>query len=309
MKCTRCGKNDSVIELKYNGERLCRECFNVFFEKRVRRTIRINRLLKADDTVVVGLSGGKDSAVVLHILKKLSERVPESSLTAVTIDEGIRGYSNEALKACKRICKKIGVENKVYSFKKEFGLTLDQMVGKEGTADMPACSYCGVLRRRLLNDKARELHADKLATGHNLDDEIQVGLMNYIRGDFERIARMGAEVGTLNEKKFVPRIKPLRDSPESEVVLYAKLNGLEFNVKKCPHNKTALRQTLRACLNDIDERHPGSKFQLLRSIDDLIPVMRKQYAGGKIGFCSRCSEPSSSSVCRVCEITEAVRKR
>ena len=183
--CSNCKKFPPVIELRYSGESLCRRCFSRLFEKRVRKTIRVNHLLNKNDRVAVALSGGKDSVTLLKIMHTLFEKAPKSKLIAITVDEGIHGYREKTLKVAKKVCDELKVEHHVYTFKKEIGMTLDKMI-KKSIADRkpPACSFCGVFRRKILNETARELKVDKLATGHNLDDEIQVTLMNFIRGDF-----------------------------------------------------------------------------------------------------------------------------
>ena len=88
-----------------------------------------------------------------------------------------------------------------------------------------------MLRKNILNKAARELGADKIAIGHNLDDESQTILMNYMRGDIGRLKRMIP--GTI-QKGMIPRIKPLRSIPEKEVALYAFLNGLPVSMDECP---------------------------------------------------------------------------
>ncbi len=302
MMCSRCNKK-AVIELKYSGEFLCKSCFLELFEKRVRRTIRVNKLLKNTDKTAVALSGGKDSAVVLYILNELSKKAPKSELIAITIDQGIERLQKSGLNAAKSLCKKLGVEHYIYSFWEEFGTTLDEIV--EGSKKLenpaPACSYCGVLRRKLLNEKARELGVTKIATGHNLDDEIQTAMMNFIRGDLDRIARMGPLVGVIEDKNFIPRIKPLRECPENEVELYARLRELKFQSVRCPYSEDAFRRTVREVVNTIEERHPGSKFQILKSTDRLIKTLRKKRFG-KIGKCKICGNPTSGEICKFCEI-------
>lgn len=309
--CSRCRKGEPVVELKYSGEFLCRKCFNRLFESRVRKTIRVNRLLKYDDHVGVAVSGGKDSLTILSILHGLSKKAPKSRLTAITIDEGVRGYRSKTLKSAKELCNKLGVEHHIYSFREEFDLTLDEMIRKARLRgdETPACSFCGVLRRRLLNDNARALGVSKLATGHNLDDEIQASLMNYIRGDLERIERMGAEVGVIKSSKFVPRIKPLRECPEREVALYAILNGINVDFQECPYSREAFRVTVRDMINHLEEKHSGSKYQLLRTTDKLVGILREYYTGSKkeINECSRCGELTSGEVCKTCQIIGRLR--
>jgi uncharacterized protein (TIGR00269 family) len=128
--------------------------------------------------------------------------------------------------------------------------------------------------------------------------------MNFIRGDLDRMVRMGPLVGVVTDEKFIPRIKPLRECPENEVELYANLKGLEFKSGRCPYSKEAFRGTIRGMVNGIEEKHPGSKFQILRSTDELIKKLRGKRFGRieKIGRCRICGDPTSGETCRFCEI-------
>lgn len=321
MKCSKCNSN-AIIELRYSREFLCRNCFIRLFEKRVRRTIRNNRLFGTDDKIAVAVSGGKDSVTVLKILNDLSKKINPKfrefrgfdfplenrinrEVIAITVDEGIKGYRNGTLKVAKSICRKLGVKHYIFSFKDEIGLTLDGIVKrvKKLKISTPPCSYCGVFRRDILNRKARELGVTKLATGHNLDDEIQASLMNFIRGDLKRIARMDAEVGIIKDEKFVQRIKPLRECPEKGIALYAILNNFGINFLQCPYSGYAFRETIRDFTNELENKHPGSKFQILRSTDELVPILRNAYeTGERPKNCKICNELTSGKICRSCEM-------
>jgi uncharacterized protein (TIGR00269 family) len=309
MQCSQCTK-ESAAELKYSKIFLCRQHFISLFEKRVRHTIRQNKLLRHDDRIAVGLSSGKDSAVLLKILSGLTKKVRKTSIFAVTIDEGISGYSELVLETSRALCEEMNVEHHVFSFRDEIGMTLDGLVNKmKNFESQPSvCSYCGVLRRNLLNIKARELGATKLAIGHNLDDECQVMLMNLIRGDLNRITRMGTLVGVIRDGKFVPKIKPLRECPEDEIRLYANLNEIKFNSLKCSYAQQSFRSTIRKALNDIEEKHPGSKFQLLKSTDELIPVLREAHKIEELpNNCKICGELASGEVCKFCELLQKLK--
>jgi len=309
MACSRCKKKE-IITLPYVQQRLCPDCFAEFFERRVRKTIRNNHLLDPEDKTAVALSGGKDSMTVLTILQKLSEKAPNSELFAIVIDEGVPGYRDELMKIGKRYCEELGVPCYVFSFKKELGMTVMQMIKKaqKKHLDMQPCSYCGVFRRQLLNKKARELGADKIATGHNLDDECETALMNFLKGDVSRIARAGATVGVVRSELFVPRVKPLRETPEEEVALYAKIKKIPIVAGRCPYSQDSFRTTVNKTLTGLERRYPGMRFQILSSIDQLIPILKASPLVAKDGNASwkpricKCGEVASGDSCKFCEM-------
>jgi uncharacterized protein (TIGR00269 family) len=298
MTCSRC-KNKEVIELPYVNQSLCEECFVKFFEKRIRRTIRRHELLDTHDKVAIALSGGKDSMTCLHMLSKLSKKAPKSKLFAIIINEGSGHYRDRLVKTAVEYCEILKVPCHVFSFEEEIGATIQEVMKRAKKIDntMPSCSYCGVFRRQILNTKARELGATKLVTGHNLDDEVQTGLMNFLRGDAYRIARAGAVVGAIGHEKFVPRIKPLRETPEAEVKLYTQILEIPTAYCACPYNTEAFRVTMKKTVLDLAKKYPGTRYQTLASIDELTPILAEHYIG-KEGqapeICEECGEVSSS---------------
>ena len=305
--CSRC-KTPAEIELKYSGLSLCKKCFLKFFESRVRKTIRLHNLIKSDDRVAVALSGGKDSASVLYILKKISEKIPSLEIFAVTIDEGA---DSESLKAASSLCFDLGVEHHIFSFKEETGHTLFEIVEKiispsEENLSRP-CTYCGIIRRDILNRKVRELGGTKIATGHNLDDEVQVAMMNFIKSDIKRMARLGFSVGMVDNPLFVPKIKIFCECPEREVKLYAELNNIKFSKKVCPYSADSFRGSVKEAVNLIEKNHTGSKFQMLKSADMLIEILREHfkkedYLKEEIKKCEICGELTSGRICRMCQV-------
>ncbi len=142
------------------------EEFNQHIMDTVRDVIKDYQLIKQGDRVAVGLSGGKDSVLTLHLLVKLIDEL-DFELIAVSIDEGISGYRGQGIATARANANNLGVELVEVSFKDEFGFTLDQV----SNLYQSACIPCGVFRRNLLNKISSELGADKVATGHNLDDE------------------------------------------------------------------------------------------------------------------------------------------
>ena len=87
--CTRCHKEPSIYHRPYSGERLCTQCFTATIREKVRNTIARHKMLDHDSRVALGLSGGKDSIALLEILHNLQRNHPHSTLTAISIDEGV----------------------------------------------------------------------------------------------------------------------------------------------------------------------------------------------------------------------------
>ena len=247
--------------------------------------------------VVVAVSGGKDSLTLLHLLKEIEDETHGSDLIAVTIDEGISGYRNEAVKIAVDASKKLKVEWKLVSFKDLYGTTMDEITSK--ARELGACSFCGVLRRRALNIVARDMNADRLATGHTLDDMAQSAFLNLLRGDMGRISALTP--GGFNAPGFVRRIKPLCEIPEKETTLFTYLEGLEFQSITCPYSEEAMRSDVRAFLNEIETRRPGTLFTVYNTALKLIPKATIQQT---LRTCSKCGESSVGDICRVCQLLD-----
>lgn len=306
MKCTiNSCKSNAVMLRKFEGTALCEKHFYESVEKRVRKTIRMNNLIEKNDRIAVALSGGKDSSLCLYLLKKIIDKDRRVELFAILIDEGIEGYRAHGIKAAKKLCKQLNIQLHIYSFKDEFKHTLDNIL-KNKNEDILACTYCGVFRRHLLNKYAKKLGATKLATGHNLDDEIQSIMANYIRGDVLRAARLGAKAFVVKDKRFVPRIKPLRNNPEKENALYAVLKKLHADFSECPYAEQSFRWDIRNLINELEAKHAGTKFSILKSFDRLLPELKKAYKNSKIDSCSKCGGPTSGKICKVCTLKEAI---
>jgi len=303
MKCSFCSKK-SVYFRRYEGHHYCEEHFTENIEKKVKRTLRSNKLIERGDRVAIAHSGGKDSSNVVFLLNKILKNNPNIKLFVITLDEGIKGYRDKAVKKSERFCKKLGIEQHIFSFKKEFGFTVDQLSKKMKSG---YCGSCGILRRYLLNKKARELKATKLATGHNLDDECQSILMNVLKGDLLRLVRVGPMPQIAGHLKFVTRIKPLITIPENESILFAKINKIPSHPKKCPYSvDNPLRGGSRKFLDSLEESSPGIKYSLYESALKITPFVRTKFKVGKIGSCKECGEPSSQKICKVCKLLSSI---
>jgi len=306
--CSVCKRREAFFFRPYSGEKLCRKCFAESIEEKVRTTIAKYQMLEFDDRIAVAVSGGKDSISLLHILAKIERNYPKASLVAVTVDEGIKGYRNEALEVAAENCKKLGVKHHVVSFKELYGSTLDEILRclkQKGEEGLTPCAYCGVMRRKALNIAAREVKADKLATAHTLDDETQTILLNIFHGDILRIAR---EKPVIDEvlPKLVQRVKPFCEIPEKETALYAYIRKIKFQSIPCPYASEALRNDIRIMLNRMEERHAGIKFTIFKSIDKIRPALEELAQKEILRECEECGEPTTERVCKTCQMLKQV---
>jgi uncharacterized protein (TIGR00269 family) len=247
--------------------------------------------------IAVAVSGGKDSLTLLHILKEIEDESHDSELIAVTVDEGIKGYRDEALGIVERSCKEMGVEWHLVSFHDLFDTSMDQIASIDRT--LGACSFCGVLRRRALNEAAKNINADRLATGHTLDDMAQSALLNLLRGDIGKMANLNP--GGYMSQGFVRRVKPLCEIPERETAFYTYLQGFELQSTPCPYAGEAMRGDARTFLNEMEAKRPGTLYTIFNTALRLIPT---ESIVETMKTCKICGEPSTGDICRVCQLTE-----
>ncbi|MCG1002135.1 MULTISPECIES: TIGR00269 family protein [Halobacterium] len=317
MDCTKCDR-EAVMHAAYSGAHLCDRHLFESVERRVRRRIRDDDMLPDDatpenpETWVIGLSGGKDSVVLTDILEETFAEDPRVELVALTIHEGIEGYRDESLAACEEITTDRDIRHEVVAYADEFDLEMDD-VAEDDPLDMAPCAYCGVFRRDILARYAEEHGADKLLTGHNLDDEAETALMNIFEGNVEQVAKhFDASLGPFDERTpkedMIPRAKPLRDVPEKEVALYAQLRDLPVHMAECPHASEAFRGEIQDLLLKLEENHPGTRHSIMAGYEELAGLAADQYSDedADVGECEECGAPTTRDRCRKCALVEAV---
>src|SRR3989344_8369623 len=305
MPCKIC-KEKPVMQLPNSNIKLCKSCFVKYFERKALRTIRKYKLISRKDHVVTAVSGGKDSLSLLHFLNKLASKKIDFKLSALLIDEGIKDYRDGTIEAAKKFCKKNNIKLNIASYKEVTRKTLDGI--KKQFPDTIACSMCGVLRRYILNKKSRELKADKLATGHNLDDEAQSIIMNQFRHNIALSARLGPITGVKKDPRFIPRIKPFYFLTEKEVATYAFLNNLMDKFKECTYCTESNRFVVRDMLNNLEHKYPGTKHSIVASFLEILPLLKEKYKNQKIDSCKICGEPTSSEICNACKLLQKIKQ-
>jgi uncharacterized protein (TIGR00269 family) len=303
VRCSSCDA-EAVIDQPYRGTHLCAPHFRESVEERVRREMHRQLPRFGEGTVAVALSGGKDSGVALTLAHRYFRRRPTVRVVAVSVDEGIAGYRPATLQAARALTGSLGVEHHIISAQETIGTTTDQT-----TSELPGtvpCSFCGVWRRQLLNRAARDVGADALVLGFNLDDLSQTILMNLVRGDLDRLVRMAPH--RVRQPGLVPRVAPLALIPEREVYLYARLKGIPFDHGECPYAARAARNLFREVVWQLEEAQPGTRQSLLRTHERLVSQFLKEEGSlAAPNRCRACGEPAAAELCRACEYLEIAR--
>ena len=306
--CTYCHKSALVIHRKYSGEFLCKNCFVDSIEKNIYKTISKFKMLKSRDNVVVGISGGKDSLTLLYNLIKIQEKSYQSKpLIALTIDEGINNYRNNSIKNASDFCKKYGIPHKIITFKEKIGKTLDEIVSFKKNSDnyQNACNYCATLRRRLLNDGAKELGADVLAMGHNLTDIAETFLMNILFKRFQLISNqyLFKQANNKVDKFFIKKISPLMRIPEEEIFLYSNLKDFNYYPSHCPYREKdpILRKRVLEFIQECKKYSPEIEFNLFNGFLEMSELFYNQHQQKHYNFCEVCGYPCGNvKTCLYC---------
>lgn len=302
MICDRC-KNQAVYTRKYSGQKLCSKCFSNSIVRKTAKTISKYNMIKNDELVAVAVSGGKDSLALLKIIHEMS-LTHNFRIKAITIDEGIPGYRDEALEIVEKFCSKLNVEHKVYSYKDLFELTLDEALELRESKKTSSCSICGTLRRRAMDFAAKDIGANVIATGHNLDDTLQTFVINMLAGDTTKIGWMDPDTSSNSLRK----IKPFCEIYESEIVFYAFTNDIPFQSEPCPHMSEGIRTEIREFLNSLESQHSGIKNNLYQSVLKVSQIV-KNFNYKEKTICKKCGNECTGSVCSVCTLVLKLKSK
>lgn len=257
-------------------------------EKKVQQTLKRIKINKKEK-ILLALSGGKDSGIVAFVLKKLGYNIE-----GLHINLCVGKYSQTCEKKVKELCNKLNIKLHVYDLKKQQGQTMKEIWRKN--KNLNHCSACGVIKKYVMNKQARKLKAKKIVTGHNLDDEIQTFLLNIFKGSPELSANTGIITNNIQDKKFIPRVKPLFYIQEKDILEYAKKKKIHFLSGKCPFANISYRIEIRDFLRKLSTKE---KNNIISNFENLKPKLNKIKNKNK-NYCKICAEPCRGNVCKAC---------
>ncbi len=229
-------------------------------ERAVGEAIADFNMIEDGDTVMVCLSGGKDSYTLLSVLLALRERAPvDFRLIAMNLDQKQPGFPDHVLPD---YCKSIGVEYRIVT-EDTYSIVKDKIPEGKTT-----CSLCSRLRRGIIYRTARELGATKIALGHHRDDMLETLFLNMFFGG--RIKSMPPKLVSDDGEHMV--IRPLAYCTESDIIRFAR--GMDYPIipcNLCGSLENAQRKQIKAMLQGWAQQHPGRIESLTTAMRNVVP--------------------------------------
>lgn len=223
---------------------------------RVRRCIEDYRMIEAGDAIAVGVSGGKDSLVLLHALANLRRYYPKPfTLQAITVSMGFEGMDFSPVE---ELCRKLEIP---YIIKQT---QLAQLIFQERKEKNP-CSLCSQMRRGALNDAVKELGCTKLALGHHFDDAVETFVMSLVYEG--RIACF--EPVTFMTRSEVTQIRPMLYVGEGGVRKAAETLQLPVVKNPCPMDGASRREEVKQLVKTLSEQYPDLKTKIFGAMQRL----------------------------------------
>ena len=229
-------------------------------ERAVGEAIADFNMIEDGDTVMVCLSGGKDSYSLLSILLALRERAPvDFRVIAMNLDQKQPGFPDHVLP---EYCASIGVDYRIVT-EDTYSIVKDKIPEGKTT-----CSLCSRLRRGIIYRTARELGATKIALGHHRDDMIETLFLNMFFGG--RIKAMPPKLVSDDGEHMV--IRPLAYCAESDIARFAR--GMGYPIipcNLCGSLENAQRKQIKAMLQGWAQQHPGRIESLSTAMRNVVP--------------------------------------
>lgn len=221
----------------------------------MRKAIQEFNLIENGDKIAVGVSGGKDSLVLLTGLYRLKRFIGiDYEIVAVTLDPRFGGVDTDYTPV-RKMCEEFGIE---YIVKPT---DIGEVVFDVFKAENP-CSLCARMRRGALHEVAKELGCNKLALGHNYDDVVETFIMNLFQE-----GRIGcfAPIAYLSRRDLFV-IRPLVFAPEKDVRAAANAKEMPVVKSKCPVDGKTNRQKTKEWLRDMDKKDSGFTYRMFGAL-------------------------------------------
>ena len=223
---------------------------------KIRAAIDKYDMIPENAKVAVGVSGGKDSLVLMYCLAKISQYHPKNfTVTAITADPAMNGEETD-YSAVQRLCDELNVE---YIIRRT---SLGKIIFEDRKEKNP-CSMCARMRRGILHSMALEAGCNILALGHHGDDAVQTFMMNLLDG---------GSISCFSPKSYLSRrdlwmIRPMIFCSEASVSSFARLHDLPVVKSTCPVDGHTERKNVADIILHLEKDYPDLKAKIIGAME------------------------------------------
>ena len=303
MRCRKCGAK-AIINMRQHKLALCSAHFLDWVPEQVERAIKRYHMFTRHERLLIAISGGKDSLSLWDILNRLGYTA-DGLYIGLGIDGGVN-YSENSLAYAHSFAQDHALQLHVKDIKTEYGETIPELATRTHRGHDKPCSVCGLTKRHVMNQLAREQHYDTLITGHNLDDEAAILLGNTLNWVGSYLIRQ-SPVLEANRPGLARKVKPLCRMYEREMAAYALLRGIPYIHEECPFAEGSTSIYHKELLNRLETDRPGAKLSFYLSF------LQARHAGlfssavderaEWVHACPECGQPTSApGLCIFCRM-------
>ena len=222
----------------------------------MRRAVQDYKMISDGDRIFVGLSGGKDSVLLLAALAAYRRFSPQRfELAAITVDMGFKDTPISENDALSEYCREIGVERHILK-------TDIAEIVFEARQEPNPCSLCAKFRRGALNSEIIRLGGGKLALGHNADDVAETALMSLLyEGRFSCFTPTA-----YMDKSSVELIRPFIYIEECDIIGAVNRLGLPVVKNPCPANHATKREYMKELIKRLNAEIPSAKQRIMGAV-------------------------------------------
>jgi len=242
------------VEKKLNQDKESHRLWHRLNERFV-KAMATYHLIEDDDHILVGLSGGKDSLLLLELLAKRSRILhPRFKVEALHVRMANIHYETDS-SYLQQFCDELGV--KLHVLTTSFEVINGSRKGKT------PCFLCSWNRRKQMFNLAQELGCNKIALGHHQDDLLHTALMNLtFQGRFDTMPAL------LKMRKMpLSIIRPLCMIEEKDIKQYAELQGYQKQQKLCPYETSSHRADIKHIYDAIEQMNPEARYSMWNALN------------------------------------------
>ena len=309
MKCLKCEQR-AAIRMRHHHMALCREHFLDWFVGQTERVIKKYHMFQRNQSILVAVSGGKDSLALWDVLHRLGFKAD-----GLYIHLGIAGeeaYSDQSESFARAFASQNGLKLHIVNVQEAYGASIPALAQRTRRGREKPCGVCGLAKRHIMNRVAQQSAYEVLATAHNLDDEAAVLMGNVMNWHVDLLARQSPVLEAA--PGFARKVKPFCRFYERETAAYSVLRGIEYIEEECPFAVGSKQLYYKAMLNQIEEEQPGTKlafyvgFLKARESGSFQVANRETWPedgeaekGSQLHPCPECGQPTSNQgLCAFC---------